>query len=198
MPEKHEEVNDDFPSEKDAKRLPDQRFRLHTEPIVSEIPKKILEDGSIEYWKFPSPQRYYNALRKKSYQAQERDMAPVVSIHNTMNVRAWRQVLEYERFHTSKCKVSVLTKFKGRPGDLSLKARVNSWLGYTTPYDRHDWYVDRCGRPVTYILDFYDGSGTYATDNPSPYIDVRPTVDGVGSVLDRARMAWKELFKMKK
>ena len=44
---------------------------------------------------------------------------------------------------------------------------------FVRPFDRHDWLVDRCGRDVRYIIDFYDGgtltpppaaqSSTYAT-----------------------------------
>ena len=32
-----------------------------------------------------------------------------------------------------------LSKFMGRPFDLTPKARVKSWLGYGLPFDRHDW-----------------------------------------------------------
>ena len=31
------------------------------------------------------------------------------------------------------------------------------------PFDRHDWYVDRCGKEVRYVIDFYfneDKAGT--------------------------------------
>ena len=28
---------------------------------------------------------------------------------------------------------------------------------FVRPFDRHDWLVDRCGREVRYIIDFYDG-----------------------------------------
>jgi hypothetical protein len=23
------------------------------------------------------------------------------------------------------------------------------------PFDRHDWYVDRCGREIKYVIDYY-------------------------------------------
>lgn len=42
-------------------------------------------------------------------------------------------------------------------------ARVRSWLGGPLPFDRHDWLVDRCGREVRYVIDFYffdDKAGT--------------------------------------
>jgi cytochrome c heme-lyase len=34
-------------------------------------------------------------------------------------------------------------------------ARFSHWLGGQLPFDRHDWWVDRCGKEVRYIIDFY-------------------------------------------
>jgi len=34
-------------------------------------------------------------------------------------------------------------------------ARLQSWLGGQLPFDRHDWYLDRCGEEVRYVIDFY-------------------------------------------
>ena len=42
-------------------------------------------------------------------------------------------------------------------------ARFSSWRDGHTPFDRHDWYVDRCGKEVRYVIDFYfneDKAGT--------------------------------------
>ena len=36
-------------------------------------------------------------------------------------------------------------------------------MGGQLPFDRHDWYVDRCGQEVRYVIDFYfheDKAGT--------------------------------------
>lgn len=36
-------------------------------------------------------------------------------------------------------------------------------MGAPLPFDRHDWYVDRCGTEVRYVIDFYfddDKAGT--------------------------------------
>ncbi len=30
-------------------------------------------------------------------------------------------------------------------------------IRYELPFDRHDWIVDRCGKDVRYIIDYYDG-----------------------------------------
>ena len=34
-------------------------------------------------------------------------------------------------------------------------ARLSSWFGGQLPFDRHDWWVDRCGQEVRYVIDFY-------------------------------------------
>ena len=42
-------------------------------------------------------------------------------------------------------------------------ARLMSWVGGPLPFDRHDWFVDRCGEEVRYVIDFYfddDKAGT--------------------------------------
>jgi hypothetical protein len=42
-------------------------------------------------------------------------------------------------------------------------ARMKSWCGKQLPFDRHDWWVDRCGEEVRYVIDFYyneDSGGT--------------------------------------
>ncbi len=28
-------------------------------------------------------------------------------------------------------------------------------MGGQLPFDRHDWWVDRCGQEVRYVIDFY-------------------------------------------
>ena len=59
---------------------------------------------------------------------------------------------------------------------------------YTYPFDRHDWIIDRCGKEVRYIIDFY--SGKPDSKNPhsvSFYIDARPALTLEG-VVDRIRM----------
>ena len=46
-------------------------------------------------------------------------------------------------------------RFLGRPHDLSPMARVRSLFYGDVPFDRHDWYVDRNGEEVRYVIDFY-------------------------------------------
>ena len=48
-------------------------------------------------------------------------------------------------------------------------ARLSSWRTGQMPFDRHDWYVDRCGKEVRYVIDFYfneDKAGTPEVGRP--------------------------------
>ena len=47
--------------------------------------------------------------------------------------------------------------FSGDSKKLTPRARWRSLVGYETPFDRNDWIVDRCGRRVEYVIDFYSG-----------------------------------------
>ncbi len=61
---------------------------------------------------------------------------------------------------------------------MSPKARINTWLGYTAPFDRHDWVVDRCGQKVEYIIDFYAGRDEGKGDGRlNFFLDVRPKLN---------------------
>jgi len=63
---------------------------------------------------------------------------------------------------------------------MSPKARFNALLGYTAPFDRHDWVVDRCGTRVEYIIDFYAGRPDQSARDQghvSFYLDVRPKLN---------------------
>ena len=196
-------VGDHFP---DSTRSPTQLLPLSTAPVASRIPKGGLSpDGSAlpadATWIFPSPQRFYNAMAKKGWDPKERDMSWVVGIHNRVNEKTWEAVAEYEGLHKGQCETPKLVRFRGRPADLSPKARIMSWFGYVAPFDRHDWVVDRCGREVRYIIDFYNGSpsataGSMGMDlpgmPPAIHLDVRPALDSPGAAWDRIRMQWRQ------
>lgn len=110
----------------------------------------------------------------------------VVSIHNAVNERAWREVLAWEALHDRDVPPR-LVRFTGRPQDFSPKARLLNLLGYKLPFDRHDWVVDRDGQHVRYIIDFYSaqpGTGKAV----GMYLDVRPALDSPTALLDRLRM----------
>ena len=72
---------------------------------------------------------------------------------------------------------------------------------YELPFDRHDWIVDRCGKDVRYVIDYYDG-GSVDPAFKFALLDVRPAMDSVENVWDRMKvcyMRWRyssEINKM--
>lgn len=67
---------------------------------------------------------------------------------------------------------------------------VSSCLcSYELPFDRHDWIVDRCGKEVRYVIDYYDGEINQDTYQFS-ILDVRPAFDSLDAVWDRMKVAW--------
>ena len=187
-------VGDVFP---DSAASPSQRLPLSRLPVSSNIPRSGVDPAtSVPYstWTFPSPQRFYNAMTRKGWQADERSIPAVVSIHNTVNEETWRRVLRYEERHRDSCPTSKLARFRGRPNDLSPKARALSLVGYVQPFDRHDWVVDRCGQEVRYIIDFYGGGDDSSSDGKAAaiHIDARPALDSFGAAWDRLSMQFRD------
>ena len=175
-----------------------QTADLSKERVTSTIP-----DGKDGKWVYPSAQMFYNSLVKKGKAegVDENSMDSVVAIHNNMNEKTWKQVLEWEDAHCDTCSAArKLTRFVGRPEELSPKAALKYYLGLSPrPFDRHDWTVDRCGVEVRYIIDYYDVAEKRHEDRlpeqmheedavPSIYCDVRPAGDTPSQLLDRARM----------
>ena len=154
---------------------------LNTHRMQSTIAKTGTEGGT---WEYPSDRMFYEALRRKGYAPRAEDMRSTVAIHNTVNEQAWIKVMEWEAMHA--CEECSLLRFKGKPTELSPKARLYNWLGYTLPFDRHDWTVDRCGTPVRYIIDFYTGA-PHPGKPVSLFIDARPALDSAGAYFDRLR-----------
>lgn len=170
---------------------PDQPFPLSTEREVSGIPKADTEDK----WVYPSQQMFWNAMLRKGWRWQEeevnqKDMSDIISIHNNNNEQAWDEVLKWEAMHAGECCNPKLKKFGGKATDYSPRARIRHWLGYELPFDRHDWIVDRCGKDVRYIIDYYDGGSV----NPDTYrftvLDVRPALDSFSAFWDRSKVAY--------
>uniref|UniRef100_A0A914ZKX8 Holocytochrome c-type synthase n=1 Tax=Parascaris univalens TaxID=6257 RepID=A0A914ZKX8_PARUN len=126
---------------------PDQPFPLSTDREQSSIPKA----DSNEYWQYPSPQMFWNAMLRKGWRWQEdqltqRDMENIIRIHNANNEEAWREVLKWENLLHPDCDSPKLKSFKGDAKNFSPRARFRRLLGYELPFDRHDWIIDRCGQ----------------------------------------------------
>jgi cytochrome c heme-lyase len=91
------------------------------------------------------------------------------------------------RCAVQECVAPSLLRFRGRPDDLSPLARLRSWLGGPLPFDRHDWWVDRCGEEVRYVIDFYfDEEKAGGAD--AFQVVVRPALDSPTAALDRVKM----------
>mmetsp|Transcript_22734 Transcript_22734/g.76349 ORF Transcript_22734/g.76349 Transcript_22734/m.76349 type:complete len:210 (+) Transcript_22734:538-1167(+) len=160
-----------------------QAYALPKERETSSIP-----NAEGQAWVYPSEQMFYNAMRRKGWTPREEDMAAVVAIHNAVNERAWAQVLAWERLHERECPNPRLARFQGKPTEPSPRARVRQLLGFKPPFDRHDWVVDRCGQEVTYLIDFYNGSAPAPGGPPAMFIDARPNITSVSTLVDRTMM----------
>jgi cytochrome c heme-lyase len=214
---------------------PDQMIPLSTRRSISTIPKPNEESENntnvgiqkapahqpeeSSKWVYPSEQQFFNAMKRKGWDipaGMETTIPHVVQIHNAVNERGWRQVLEWERLRENES--PRLVKFIGRPKDLSPRARLYSmfWMR-DEPFDRHDWYVDRGdGTDLRrYVIDFYNGKedkvvapvnpntsqekgmGNRAAAGvglPTMYLDVRPAIDDIDSVQDSIKMFAKDTF----
>ncbi|EEY23469.1 cytochrome c heme lyase [Verticillium alfalfae VaMs.102] len=187
-----------------------QAISLPTSREPSTIPRGS-GDGN---WEYPSPQQMYNALLRKGYT--DTDITAVesmVACHNFLNEGAWAEIVAWEdRFaqglykgfkmcsrgeenapdmieaeRTGKEIPPTLTRFQGRPKEMTPKATMMQVLGWIypskfatePPFDRHDWYVTRKigneTEEIRYIIDYYSGEPEPSGD-PVFYLDVRPAV----------------------
>ncbi|KAG6840247.1 hypothetical protein C0991_007940 [Blastosporella zonata] len=178
-------------------RAPNQAIYLPTERTESSIPR----DQSAK-WDYPSPQQFYNALVRKGWETPEEHVETMVEIHNFLNERAWLEVLQWEKREYPHDDLQ-LARFKGRPGEMSPKARFWMFAGWLlpsrfnseAPFDRHDWIVRRpkTGEEVRYVIDYYsappepDGSPVFS-------LDVRPALDSFGSIKQRISVATEEAW----
>lgn len=183
-----EEINpaNRMPVHANQQPSPGQKEVLSTYRHKSSIPKA----GTDNTWLYPSPQMFYNSLvrKNKADDVTERDMDAVVATHNTVNEATWSRLLQWEGLYGEMYpdvaqEEPRLLHFRGRPTDLTPKARIKKVLGYGVPFDRHDWTVDRGGREMRYVIDFY-----YDERKDWPFfVDVRPALDSPAAVLLRAR-----------
>ena len=70
-------------------------------------------------------------------------------------------------------------------------AYMRSLFGGPSPFDRHDWVVDRCGKEVRYVIDFYNAPVPVPGVPAAMFLDVRPALDSVESVWDRISMQFR-------
>lgn len=68
-------------------------------------------------WVYPSEKMFFDAMKRKGYDARVADMKTVVPIHNAVNERAWQQIKEWEAPYLSK------SRYVSKPFGFSLDAR---------------------------------------------------------------------------
>jgi len=183
---------------------------LPTERISSTIPKGGTDGRT---WQYPSEQMFYNALRRKNKadDVDEDDVRAIVAIHNNMNEKTWERVRQWEAMHTECKEGPKLSRFMGRPNDLTplawIKASLYPPRDRKYPFDRHDWYVDRCGKEVRYVIDYYHEEehspfDVMPKDQKDPHaiksivFNARPALDSPGAFYDRMRMPLFEWLGM--
>ncbi|KAG5439444.1 hypothetical protein PCANB_002018 [Pneumocystis canis] len=166
---------------------------LSTQRVQSSIPKADDKEGG--YWIYPSERMFFQAMRRKNWNPQAEQMQYIVPIHNAVNERVWYEILKWEEGQGSElCGGPKLIQFEGKSTQMSLKARWLKFLGYKPPFDRHDWKIDRCGKEVDYIIDFY--SGKEKEDMLSFYLDVRPKLNMNGAWM-RISRGFRDFFQKK-
>ena len=113
-----------------------------------------------------------------------------------------------------------LARFKGRPGEISPKARFwifmgwllptrfkyailqivlyfsDCWVSTEPPFDRHDWVVRRpkTGEEVRYVIDYYSAPPT-PDGEPVFALDVRPALDSMESMRDRLSVGMDDIWE---
>ncbi|KAM0683835.1 holocytochrome c synthase [Mitosporidium daphniae] len=163
---------------------------LSTERESSTIPKVTAPGHVDETWKYPSPRMFYHALLRKGYATDPQDIDSMLFIHNQLNEGVWKHILEWENFMqpnaTGRCQ-PLLKSFQGRPQKLSPKAWfAHKFLGADKPFDRHDWVIERCGKKVRYVIDYYE-NGVDQSGSPTMNVCVRPALDSIESIFYRFR-----------
>jgi len=181
-----------MPPSVNAPAFPEQAKPLNLNRQSSSIPTAKRDNDESETWMYPSEQMFYNAMKRKGWEPSEDDMPAVVAIHNAVNERAWREIQQWEAHQgiSNACGGPKLVRFRGRPKDISPKARFLNLMGYKLPFDRHDWIVDRCGQEVRYIIDFYNAA-PMPNMTTALHLDVRPALDSPSLLWERLRMQFK-------
>ncbi len=175
-----------------------QKCPLSTKRETSSIPKTGAESSS--KWEYPSPQQFFHALLRRNKSAEEESMESVVHVHNQVNEESWQTVLQWERMHQKTCETPSLQRFVGKSQEPSIKYSIREFFGMLNGeqlFDRHDWFVDRCGqKSVRYIIDYYDTSEakSKATNEFDVRIDARPAPDSPGALWDIIRKPIHDFF----
>ncbi|KAI5965728.1 CYT2 [Candida pseudojiufengensis] len=147
-------------------------INLPIEREISSIPRT----SSNSNWIYPSEKQFFEAMVRKNWNPNSNDMKVIVPIHNLVNERCWKHIMIWEGNNYKKameeCGGITLTSFKGDSKKLTPRAWFKTQLlGHNGPFDRHDWIINRCGKEIEYVIDFYNG------ENNQVMLDVRPKLN---------------------
>lgn len=132
-------------------------------------------------WLYPSSLMFHAALSRKHRPVASADVPAMVAIHNQLNEQTWQEIMaSWEQRYWRDCRDVRLKRFRGRPERWSPLAWWY-WLRHgVVPFDRHDWVVERCGREVRYVIDYYESGGEFSCA-------IRPAVDSLDALLTRVK-----------
>lgn len=162
-------------------------INLPTDREISSIPRT----SSNQNWIYPSQKQFFEAMQRKNWNPDSQDMKVIVPIHNLVNERAWKHITMWEGNHyqdaIKQCGGITLTSFKGDLKKLTPRAWIKLYIwGQQPPFDRHDWTINRCGKEIEYVIDFYNGD-----DNSGQvWLDVRPKLNSMEGVKLRLAKAF--------
>ena len=131
-------------------------------------------------WQYPSEAMFSSALHRKHHPVPATAIPAMLAIHNSLNEQVWREIMAtWESRYDKECgEERRLKRFQGRPERWSPLA----WWYYVRhgvqPYDRHDWVVERCGKEVRYVIDYYESAGDFSCV-------IRPALDSTSVIWDR-------------
>jgi cytochrome c heme-lyase len=143
------------------------------------------DDGA--HWINPTPAELFRALRRNKKIIDEEDAFDVAFIHSAVVDSTWHLIMEYEELHPE-CESVTLLRFEGKYGHHTLKSWFTDKVYGVSPFDRHDWYVDRCGKEVRYIIDYYSTPGPEGDEYT---FDVRPDMTSLDNIKDRLTMTYR-------
>jgi cytochrome c heme-lyase len=143
------------------------------------------EDG--KYWENPSANSLYRALKRKNKGINPEDAMAVSAIHTAVTENSWNGIREIESYVAPECNDLSLVRFQGMDGIYTMKSHLFHYaLGIPRPFDRHDWYVSRCGKELKYILDYYSMENDHGEIEYT--IDIRRE-PSLGGLFERAKFA---------
>jgi len=111
--------------------------------------------------------------------------------HNFDHESAWEEIMKWESRHANKEDGSTDSKMHSsecKATEYSPKARFGALIGFKPPFDRHDCVIDRDGKEVRYVVDYYHDKDPSNPD--AAKIDVRPALDSLDAFQDRMKFAW--------